>query len=473
MVAGSWTLEDGQTWWQLRGRDQVTAYLVVLWVLTRVVVALLPAVTLCDRTATCVPSPGAAWWSVLLWASILLVRLWPLAATLCAFVFAFADAWWARASGWPGMWGPILELAYALGCAAHLLYFERARNRQRCFAAEHAAKTVPALATGTFYRWRVFPFVACAIPGAILFTLPAFFFSFTIGSFAPERTVLTATWSTIAGCGFLLGVLVCWRYLRRRLQSVHDGGPAIPVEACRGLGADVYIYARGVDQAFTRFSGGPMPNATPREAVAGEEAGPFHVEVGDVLTGYLYGDLRTGGFAAFTSDDGGFLPASALKRPASAESTPRRIRDTPPSEATAEARYIRGIFNKVTTKIVITPDALTRTRSSPRGPTTVEIIPMDRVVHVELMTFGNNDRLYLQIMSYEDNYTIPRSSYKDDFPFVLGERLRQSNGLNKVRDDATRVHLGLVGQRGKTQEQRPTSTSIDTPHVSDRQPLDD
>ena len=91
----------------------------------------------------------------------------------------------------------------------------------------------------------------------------------------------------------------------------------------------------------------------------------------------------------------------------------------------------------------------------------------------QTMTFGNNDRLYLQIMSYEDNYTIPRSSYKDDFPFVLGERLRQSNGLNKVRDDATRVHLGLVGQRGKTQEQRPTSTSIDTPHVSDRQPLDD
>jgi hypothetical protein len=64
----------------------------------------------------------------------------------------------------------------------------------------------------------------------------------------------------------------------------------------------------------------------------------------------------------------------------------------------------------------------------------MECIQIHTVQSVELKTYQNG-KPWLVIASGQDTYMIPGSSYEEDFPFVLGERLRQHNRLDKVKDD--------------------------------------
>jgi hypothetical protein len=141
MACGSWTLQDGRTWWGLSPKGYVTALLVLLWVVIRFVVFVQAPGGICARTGVCVPVPGAGWWAALLLVSVLLVHEWPLAATLSAFTFALAEGWWRLVTGEYNLSvsRPILDLVYAVACGAHMFYLRWALNRQRGFALAHAA----------------------------------------------------------------------------------------------------------------------------------------------------------------------------------------------------------------------------------------------------------------------------------------------------------------------------------------------
>ena len=224
--------------------------------------------------------------------------------------------------------------------------------------------------------------------------------------------------------------------------KTQDG--ALSVDACLGLSRTVHVYARGVDESFAQFRVRPPPNANSPAA-----------EVGDIFTGRLFGDLRTGGFAAFTSDAATFLPASSLFGPASlavaeAHQNPRHVGDVPAPDATAEAVVRSGVFDKVMTQYVVSPKQITRTRSSANRPAAIDSIRIDTVRRVRLQDLGDNG-FRLVIAGDQVTFHIPQSAYAEDFPRILGQRLREHRRQDVVEDNRTRIHLGLVGHGRKAQ----------------------
>ena len=276
MVTASWSVADGRNWYRLRPRALGTVCLVLLWVAIRLVVAGQAPEGLCRRWAACVPASGAAWWAALLLASVYLVRFWPLAATVAAFTFAFADGWWSLFTGGYAVSRPLLDVVYAIACALHTLYVHQSQDRQRGYASARATP-VPgeaALAPDN-PRWG---FVgAGAIFGAALASFPVVVLLFVVVR-ADDRAEVAGAWPTVAVCGLVIGAMVGWRRERRRLRAVRDPSGALSVDACLGLSRTVHVYAHGVDESFAQFRARPSPNANSPAA-----------DVGDILTGRLFG----------------------------------------------------------------------------------------------------------------------------------------------------------------------------------------
>jgi hypothetical protein len=409
---------------------------VLLWIAVRFVVAAQAPKGFCSRTAACAPEIGAGWWSALLLTSVYLVRLWPLAATIAACAYAVADGWWTVVNGGYSAARPVVELVYGVACAAHMFYLRGARNRQRGYALARAIRIGPRTASGKITSpWWLSVGVG-ALLGAALVSIPQVFLTFVVDT-GDVAAIEAARPALVAG-GLVVGALAGWRWERLLLRAVRTPAVGLPVDACLGLNRTIHLYSRGTDEPFARYRASRSPDSTLSRA-----------DVGDVFTGFLYGDLSAAGFAAFTNGDTTFVPATRLAGPQTADN-PRLIRDAPTADATAEAVVTTGRSNKTTTLYLLTPNEITRTRSSARSPEEVDSIRINDIRKVRLVASDRNNPERLQITSDNLTLLIPRSAYTD-LAFILGERLRQQHREDVAADDKTRIHLGFVGPRRKVQ----------------------
>jgi hypothetical protein len=362
-------------------------------------------------------------------ASVVLVRLWPVAATVAAFTFAFADGWWSVVTGGYGASRPVLDLVYASACAGHMLYLRSALSRQRDYAFAYSAPAVEGAAPAIQTRWRE-TVAAGAIVGGVLVIGPLVFLLVVLEK-GDDWEAIAGGWPLLASCGIAVGAIVGWRRERQRLRALRIPGATLLVDACIGMKRMVFLYAQNVDQPFAHFKAS-RPTETSLSAAA----------IGDVFTGHLYGDLRAGGFAGFTGDDETFIPRAPLAGPDGGDN-PRHIRDAPAPDATAEAMVRSGALKRTITRYVVTPHDITCTRIAGHGPATGDRLSLDAVCQVRLVDI--DDSHLLRVESDPVTYVIPRSAYADDFRFLLGDRLREHHRQDAVADDRTRIHLGLVG----------------------------
>jgi hypothetical protein len=377
---------------------------------------------------------------------MLLLWRWPVAAAACALLFAAADVLWGMAEGDSGLARTILVLLYGAGCSTYAGYRRYTALQQRHYAQARVSPIPVKLRAAT--GWPDVNLRQAAGAGAIMGGLVAavvplaLFLVFFFVTETWDWSVVAAVVAPAIGCGILFGAVAGLRWERQGAGELSRSTAGLPVDACN-VAAGVLLYPVGSDEPFAKLDA--------------DAVDPFRA--GDVFSGYLFGDLSIGGFAAITAE-GLVTPARGRLESASTVENPYQIKDAPPSDTVAVAAVPYG---SGTARYEIHADKILVTRTPHQGePTTPYPIPLARVEKVHFHSVGTpgegDDHDVLDVTCGDERLQFSPQEYGPDFPWILGQRLRQHGREDAVVDDRTRLHLGLVRKQHRPHQNNPDET---------------